>query len=252
MVYSMPWRASSFGGGIQQARSAANISRIECEASRSALVALCHRFDGCPGRTRRSHEACRSPAAGNVLRSPALITMVRRDGNRRVWPHRQPAPGLRVEVILPLTILSMKLSSGRVARRRWKTLISHFRGRFVVAPCAAGSRASSPASRRSGTSPAIPAWSEPCRGRTRQIPRRQRRRRSGRPCRRLDLVKRILLPAALPGVLTSGRRTGRYEILDKPSQWRNGMISRSDVAEFLVRQIEDRTYVRRAPVLIYG
>ena len=55
-----------------------------------------------------------------------------------------------------------------------------------------------------------------------------------------------------PGVLTSGRRTGRYEILDKPSQWRNGMISRSDVAEFLVRQIEDRTYVRRAPVLIYG
>ena len=54
-----------------------------------------------------------------------------------------------------------------------------------------------------------------------------------------------------PGVLTSGRRTGRYEILDKPSQWRNGMISRSDVAEFLVRQIEDRTYVRKAPVLIY-
>ena len=29
------------------------------------------------------------------------------------------------------------------------------------------------------------------------------------------------------------------------------MISRSDVAEFLVRQIEDRTYVRKAPVLIY-
>ena len=43
-----------------------------------------------------------------------------------------------------------------------------------------------------------------------------------------------------PGVLTSGRRTGRYKILAKPSQWRNGMIS---------RKIEDRTYVRKAPCL---
>jgi putative NADH-flavin reductase len=54
-----------------------------------------------------------------------------------------------------------------------------------------------------------------------------------------------------PGVLTSGRQTGRYKILDKPSQWRNGMISRLDVAEFLVRQIEERTYVHKAPVLVY-
>jgi hypothetical protein len=50
---------------------------------------------------------------------------------------------------------------------------------------------------------------------------------------------------------TSGRQTGRYEILDKPSQWRNGMISGSDVAKFLVRQIEDRTYFSKAPVLVY-
>jgi putative NADH-flavin reductase len=53
-----------------------------------------------------------------------------------------------------------------------------------------------------------------------------------------------------PGVLTSGRRTGRYKILGETSQWRNGMISRSDVAEFLVRQIEDQTYVRKTPVLV--
>ena len=31
MVYSIPWYASSFGGGTQQARSAANMSRIEFE-----------------------------------------------------------------------------------------------------------------------------------------------------------------------------------------------------------------------------
>jgi putative NADH-flavin reductase len=55
---------------------------------------------------------------------------------------------------------------------------------------------------------------------------------------------------ARPGVLTGGPRTGRYKILADPSQWRNGIISRSDVADFLVRQIEDRTWVGQAPVLV--
>ena len=55
---------------------------------------------------------------------------------------------------------------------------------------------------------------------------------------------------ARPGVLTSGPRTGRYKILAEPSQWRNGIISRSDVAEFLVQQINDQTYVHQAPVLV--
>ena len=55
---------------------------------------------------------------------------------------------------------------------------------------------------------------------------------------------------ARPGVLTGGPRTGRFKILSESSLWRNGIISRSDVAEFLVRQIEDQTYVRQAPVLV--
>ena len=55
---------------------------------------------------------------------------------------------------------------------------------------------------------------------------------------------------ARPGVLTGGRRTGRYKILAEASQWRNGIISRSDVADFLVRQIEDPTFVHQAPVLV--
>lgn len=54
-----------------------------------------------------------------------------------------------------------------------------------------------------------------------------------------------------PGVLTGGRRTGSYNVLDQRSQWRNGLISRSDVADFLVRQIEDLTYVLKAPVIVY-
>jgi len=55
---------------------------------------------------------------------------------------------------------------------------------------------------------------------------------------------------ARPGVMTSGPRTGRYRILSEASQWRNGIISRADVAEFLVRQIGDQTYIRKTPVLI--
>ena len=55
---------------------------------------------------------------------------------------------------------------------------------------------------------------------------------------------------ARPGVLTNGPRTGRNRILSEASQWRNGIISRADVAEFLVRQIGDQTYIRKTPVLI--
>jgi len=55
---------------------------------------------------------------------------------------------------------------------------------------------------------------------------------------------------ARPGVLTSGPRTGHYRILVEASQWRNGIISRADVAEFLVRQIGDQAYIRKTPVLI--
>jgi putative NADH-flavin reductase len=53
-----------------------------------------------------------------------------------------------------------------------------------------------------------------------------------------------------PGILTGGPRTGRFRVLEEASQWRNGIIARSDVAAFLVQQIEDRHYVHKAPVLI--
>jgi len=72
-----------------------------------------------------------------------------------------------------------------------------------------------------------------------------------------SLQERLIKESALdwtivrPGVLTGGARTGRYKVLTEPSQWRNGIISRADVADFLVRQIEDRTYIHQAPVLIH-
>ena len=53
-----------------------------------------------------------------------------------------------------------------------------------------------------------------------------------------------------PGVLTNGKRTGRYRVLDDAKSWKNGFISRADVAEFLIGQIEDDSYLGKTPVLI--
>ena len=55
---------------------------------------------------------------------------------------------------------------------------------------------------------------------------------------------------ARPGVLLNGPRTGRYKVLREQSEWRNGIISRANVADFLVKQIEDRDLVHAAPVLV--
>ena len=71
-----------------------------------------------------------------------------------------------------------------------------------------------------------------------------------------SLQERLIKESALdwtiarPGVLTGGPRTRGYQVLREPSQWRNGIISRADVADFLIRQIEDPTYVHEAPVLV--
>ena len=53
-----------------------------------------------------------------------------------------------------------------------------------------------------------------------------------------------------PGVLTGGPQTGRAKVLENPSDWRNGIVARADVADFLVKLIEDRSYIRKAPVIV--
>jgi putative NADH-flavin reductase len=55
---------------------------------------------------------------------------------------------------------------------------------------------------------------------------------------------------ARPGILTNGPRTLRYQVLQKPDEWRSGTISRADVADFLVGQIEDDACLGKTPVLI--
>ena len=71
-----------------------------------------------------------------------------------------------------------------------------------------------------------------------------------------DIQERLIRESDLdwvivrPGVLTNGRRSSRYRVLDEPGSWRNGLISRADVADFIVRQIDDDAYVGKAPVLV--
>lgn len=71
-----------------------------------------------------------------------------------------------------------------------------------------------------------------------------------------DLQERIIRNSALdwviarPGGLTNGSRTGRYKVLKNPRDWRAGFISRADVADFLVKQIDSDAYLRQTPVLI--
>src|SRR4029077_10229154 len=52
-----------------------------------------------------------------------------------------------------------------------------------------------------------------------------------------------------PTVLTTGPRTGAYRVLVDARDWRSGFISRADVADFLVQQINDAGLVRKSPVL---
>ena len=53
-----------------------------------------------------------------------------------------------------------------------------------------------------------------------------------------------------PGMLTNRAPTGRYKALTDMKDWRGGAISRADVADFLIKQIADRSMIRATPLLI--
>jgi putative NADH-flavin reductase len=53
-----------------------------------------------------------------------------------------------------------------------------------------------------------------------------------------------------PGLLTNRPATGRYRILTAAEDWTFGLISRADVADFIVRQIDDRKLIGTTPLLI--
>ncbi|MEL6774249.1 MAG: SDR family NAD(P)-dependent oxidoreductase [Pseudomonadota bacterium] len=57
---------------------------------------------------------------------------------------------------------------------------------------------------------------------------------------------------ARPVILTSGGPSGRYLVMEEPAAWRNGLISRADVADYIVRAIEESSQIHGTPVLAYG
>ena len=53
-----------------------------------------------------------------------------------------------------------------------------------------------------------------------------------------------------PGLLTNRPATGQYRALTAPNDWQFGTISRADVADFLVRQVDDPALIGTIPLLI--
>jgi uncharacterized protein YbjT (DUF2867 family) len=53
-----------------------------------------------------------------------------------------------------------------------------------------------------------------------------------------------------PGLLLNGPATGRARALAEPATWRVGTVRRTDVAAFLVDELQSRAFVGRTPLLI--
>jgi len=55
---------------------------------------------------------------------------------------------------------------------------------------------------------------------------------------------------ARPGILTHNPRSGSYKVLSDPKDWRNGLISRADVGDFLIKALREGSHIHDAPVLV--
>ena len=70
-----------------------------------------------------------------------------------------------------------------------------------------------------------------------------------------DVQERIVRSSKLdwvivrPVILIDGPKTNAYRALVDPRDWTCGFISRADVADFLVKQIDDDAFLHKSPVL---
>ncbi len=71
-----------------------------------------------------------------------------------------------------------------------------------------------------------------------------------------DIAEDIVMKSGLdwtivrPGLLTNGSATNRYKVLTEMKDWRGGAISRADVADFLVKHLDDKTLFGTTPLLV--
>lgn len=54
---------------------------------------------------------------------------------------------------------------------------------------------------------------------------------------------------ARPGILSDNRKSNAYKVLVEKETWRNGLINRADVADFLVTAAETASYIHQTPAL---
>jgi putative NADH-flavin reductase len=54
---------------------------------------------------------------------------------------------------------------------------------------------------------------------------------------------------ARPGILSDNRKSNAYKVLVEKETWRNGLINRADVADFLVTAAEDGSHIGQTPAL---
>lgn len=77
----------------------------------------------------------------------------------------------------------------------------------------------------------------------------------GRPYADKDRQEALIMDSDLdwtiarPVILTKGARTGNIRVLDDPATWRNGLISRADVADYLLDAVETGRDIRKDVVL---
>ena len=53
-----------------------------------------------------------------------------------------------------------------------------------------------------------------------------------------------------PGVLRNGAKTGNYRVLVEPTDWKNGIVRRADVADYMITAAESPGHIGTAPVVI--
>lgn len=77
----------------------------------------------------------------------------------------------------------------------------------------------------------------------------------GRPYADKDRQETLIMDSDLdwtiarPVILTKGPKSGRIRVLRDPSSWRNGLVSRADVAAYLIDAVEDGLDIRSDVVL---
>jgi putative NADH-flavin reductase len=77
----------------------------------------------------------------------------------------------------------------------------------------------------------------------------------GRPYEDKDRQEEMIMKSDLdwtimrPVVLTNGRKTGRAKVITDPARWRNGLVSRADVASILIQTVEQGLYVKADTVI---